>query len=31
VVPIEEIVRVMPPGKVKIAERYGLEDETRAA
>jgi predicted ribosome quality control (RQC) complex YloA/Tae2 family protein len=28
-VPIEEIVRAMPPGKVQIAERHGLDDEPR--
>src|SRR5438132_1441994 len=28
-VPIEEVVRVMPPGKVQIAERHGLDGETR--
>ncbi len=26
-VPIEEVVRVMPPGKVQIAERHGLDGE----
>jgi predicted ribosome quality control (RQC) complex YloA/Tae2 family protein len=28
-VPIEEIVRAMPPGKVQVAERHGLEPESR--
>jgi len=28
-VPIEEVVRVMPPGKVQIEERHGLDGETR--
>jgi len=28
-VPMEEVVRVMPPGKVQIEERHGLDGETR--
>jgi hypothetical protein len=28
-VPIEEIVRAMPPGKVQVAERHGVEPESR--
>ena len=28
-VPIEEIVRAMPPGKVQVADRHGLEPESR--
>jgi predicted ribosome quality control (RQC) complex YloA/Tae2 family protein len=28
-VPIEEIVRAMPPGKVQVAERHGAEPESR--
>jgi hypothetical protein len=28
-VPIEEIVRTMPPGKVQVVEGHGLESESR--